>query len=746
MIKPDIFIPRPSQAAVLEYRGGTMGISAVPGSGKTHVLSALAAQIIASGNLGLDQEVLIVTLVNSAVDNFSTRIGGFIQSRGLLQHVGYRVRTLHGLAHDIVREHPTLVGLDSRFSIIDEHEADGIRKVAVNAWLKAHPDDVNYFLDSTLNEVERSKVKRDNLPELINKLAIAFIRTAKDRRQTPESIRRHLDVSPPQPLAEIGWDIYANYQRALNYRGAVDFDDLIRLALEALTLSPELLHRLQVRFPYILEDEAQDSSELQEKILSKLFTGNWVRVGDPNQAIFESFTTAKPEYLINFIEHANASLDLPVSGRSQQKIIFLANTLIDWVKNEHPNQSCRDALKPPLIQATGKDDPQPNPPLNPASVYLIGKKYSPDEELNAIIRSLENWLPDNRDKTVAVLVPSNKRGIDLVEKLKQKQIDFIEYISSTSETRVAAGILDDITSYLANPSSASKLAAAYQTWRNDLNENEKAKNFHSEAAEIIRKCFQVETYISPRAGVDYLDTLAVSTELIYELREFRSIILRWLGATLLPVDQMILTLSQDLFSKPTDLALAHKLANLLYQVSIDHSGWRLPELSRELNIIARNERRFLGFSSDDTGFDSDRYKGKVVVTTMHKAKGLEWDRVYLTSVNNYDFPSGEMVDKFISEKWYVRDGLNLEAEALTQLENILESKEFGWREEGKATINARTDFVRERLRLLYVGITRAKKDLILTWNTGRRGDQVQAIPFAALQGLWEKHFDEEFPN
>ena len=54
---------------------------------------------------------------------------------------------------------------------------------------------------------------------------------------------------------------------------------------------------------------------------------------------------------------------------------------------------------------------------------------------------------------------------------------------------------------------------------------------------------------------------------------------------------------------------------------------------------------------------------------MHKAKGLEWDRVYLLSVNNYDFPSAQPVDRFVSEKWFLRDALNLEAEALAQLED-----------------------------------------------------------------------------
>src|SRR6188474_3738894 len=131
------FIPRPSQQQILQYRGGRLGIAAVPGAGKTQILSALAAQIIASGSLGDDQEVLIVTLVNSAVDNFETRIKRFF-ANPLQALYRYRIRTLHGLAHDIVREKPGRVGLDERFAIVDESEADFIRREAVTAFLSAH--------------------------------------------------------------------------------------------------------------------------------------------------------------------------------------------------------------------------------------------------------------------------------------------------------------------------------------------------------------------------------------------------------------------------------------------------------------------------------------------------------------------------------------------------------------------------------------------------------------------------------
>jgi DNA helicase-2/ATP-dependent DNA helicase PcrA len=79
----------------------------------------------------------------------------------------------------------------------------------------------------------------------------------------------------------------------------------------------------------------------------------------------------------------------------------------------------------------------------------------------------------------------------------------------------------------------------------------------------------------------------------------------------------------------------------------------------------------------------------------------------------------------------------LEAETLAQLEAVLSTSEYEFYHEGAASHSARLDYVRERLRLLYVGITRAKRELFLTWNTGRQGDQTPALPFVSLQGWLE---------
>ena len=742
-----MFKLRPKQQEILSYTHGKMGISAVPGSGKTWTLSFLAADLLKRQIFQDDQEILIVTLINSAVDNFYNRISSFIEARGLIPNIGYRVRTLHGLAHDIVRERPELLGLDTKFQIIDERESDSIKDGTAQAWLKSHPKELDSLLDPLIEATKRDWVQREQLPELVRDVALSFIRYAKDHRHTPERLKELIHLLPiPLPLAEMGLEMYENYQNALIYRGAVDFDDLIRLALSALEWDASLLERLRHRWPYILEDEAQDSSLLQEQILKLLSgeNGNWVRVGDPNQAIYETFTTANPEYLRKFINQPDViQKELPNSGRSTLRLIDLANHLVLWSHTEHPTKGLRDALQTsPLIEPTAVGDPQPNPSDDETYVHVVLQKYTPAEEIQVVASSLERWLPDHQDSTVAVLAPRNQRAFDLVDKLRKRTLPYHDdLLRSSSTTRFSAGTLGHILRYLSDPGSSSKLAMVYKVWKRDSRQNEADNANVEHVAELLHKIQHIEEFIWPINGKDWLESTKLSIsapETYLQLAQFRQIVCKWQRLVLLPIDQIVLTLAQDLLIDPGELAIAHKLSVLLARAQVVHPDWRLNELSEELVVIAKNERRFLGFSDSDSGFEPDKYKGKVIVSTMHKAKGLEWDRGYLMSVNNYDLPSVLQGDPYISEKWFIRDNLNIEAETLAQLDSLVSSDDYHWYQEGMPTLQARLDYARERLRLLYVGITRAKKELIITWNNGRKGESRPAIPMVELYSYLEK--------
>lgn len=750
------FTPRPGQAEVFAYTRGKMGVAAVPGSGKTWTLSLLASKLVAE-QVDEDEEVLIVTLVNSAVDNFTQRVSGFIKERGLLPNVGYRVRTLHGLCNDIVRQKAGLLGLDDNFQIIDEREANGILQDAALNWYRANAGVIDNFLAlDTITEGKLDWLRKEQVPPLVNTMAAVFIKQAKDRELTPEDLRFLLDdyertYGETLPLAEMGYDIYVGYQRGLNYRGALDFQDLIRLALKALELDETYLERLRRTWRYILEDEAQDSSQLQEKILRTLTgaDGNWVRVGDPNQAIYETFTTARPEYLWDFLDEPDVERrELPNSGRSAEPIIDLANFLIEWVMRNHPSREVRERspLQTPFIKPTPPGDPQPNPPADESQVFSYDKSLSPADEIRAVVESIQRWLPDNQDQTVAVLVPRNKRGFDVVDALKQVDVEYVELLRSTATTRETAGALGNILRYLSLPNNAGLLATVYRVWRRLDRDDEVLAARLDAVAKLLRRCPAVEDYIAPQLGRDWLaedEAVAELAENIPDLRDdlatFRSVIKRWQEAVVLPIDQLLLLLGQELFVSAADLAITHSLAVALRRYEQTNPDWRLPRFTEELATIARNERRFLGMDDDERAFDPDSHRGKVTVATMHSAKGLEWDRVYLMSVNNYDFPSVLPGDRYMSEKWFVSDELNMEAETLAQLEAAQTQRTY---QPGAATHDARVDYASERLRLLYVGITRARRELVITWNTGRKGDQTAAAPFVAMQNYWAERTAE----
>ena len=126
------FQPREGQRQILDYEGGMMGVSAVPGSGKTATIVALATRLISEKRAGGGQ-VLIVTYQTAAVDNVRSRIRQALEEMGRLQ-VGYDVRTLHGLSYGIVQANAGLAGVAAEFSVLDDRASGDLLDKAVRIW------------------------------------------------------------------------------------------------------------------------------------------------------------------------------------------------------------------------------------------------------------------------------------------------------------------------------------------------------------------------------------------------------------------------------------------------------------------------------------------------------------------------------------------------------------------------------------------------------------------------------------
>lgn len=738
------FMPRIGQADVIRYRGGRMAVAAVPGSGKTRTLSYLAAQLVAESELGEEQEVLIVTMSNSAADNFSKQVNQFVREEfGLLPGVGYRVRTLHGLANDIMRMRPDLIGLGDVFDILDEPDSERLMDEAVRGWVKTSPG-WYYELDET---PDTAQSRSNEWMKLLKSAAIAFIKKAKDERWTPAVIAEQLKATQePLTLARACQAIYGVYTDLLTYRGALDFADLISGALMVLQKDADLLAQLQERWVYVLEDEAQDSSLAQEKLLRLLTQkyGNWVRVGDPNQAIYETFTTASPEHLRRFMREDGVKVtELPHSGRSTASIIALANRLAGWAR-QHPNPDVRALmpLAPPDILPTPLNDPQPNPTDNPRGIRLMTELMTSDAERKRIALHIQKTLEVGGDISIAVLVPRNASGGEMAKELQALGIEFHELLRTPSSARRAARVLAEIIFYLAHPIEMSRLERAFEAWYSLLIDEPRLVSEHSRRlfAAFKRSLLTEDVLFSDESVIAESVESAVwdgSEQAAQAFWIFRAAIGRWLKAAVLPIDQLILMMGQEIFNQPFDLAVTHALALGLRRKAENEPKARLRQFAHELEDIAENRRNVYGLSEDIEDSSEGREKTRVTISTMHRAKGLEWDRVYLTSINNYDFPSAEPHDTFLGEREFVRGGLDVVQEVVAQLKAVMNPLDLDY-EEGKATRQARHDYVAERLRLLYVGITRARGGLVMTCNDGQ-GQARPAIPLIVLEAFWRDH-------
>ncbi len=698
------FTLRPDQQRVVAYRNGYMAVPAVPGAGKTTVLAYLAADLIAEG-LHEPGKVLIVTYTNSAVGNFRSRIGEFLDQRGYPRHQGYEVRTIHSLAMNIVRERPDAIGWSDNFTIMDEAGLKALLGRLTRSWIGRNRVVWEEMIKPDLKGRWRDNAE-ENWEQKTQDIIRTLIQAFKSRKLNPQAaygLTRHLHETSALRWAA---DVYADYQRELAMEGAVDFGDLMLGAHQLLSQDSELLHRLRQKWTYIFEDEAQDSYRLQEEVLKLLAgpDGNLVRVGDANQAIMGTFTSAEPDLFRRFTREPDVmTRPLTMAGRSSPDIIDLANALVDWTRNHHPEPRLRTALEDQRIEPVPIDFVPANP--RPDGYKILARTYeSHEKELQGIASAAAKTINRYPGSTMAVLMPTNAMATTMVELLEQQDVKVRQLGGPTAPERQQTTMdLLSVMEFLAVPHEPDRMLRALGHLMGLPNPQD------APFAPFIKGSRPEELFYPLDGSAPFSALYEASPESRGDiaLQEALERLARWLPQSIIPADELVIMLAGDMELKGEELSIAHHLSLRVRRLLQEHPAFGLPDAVQGIHEDLQAMGKF-----SDTMYDRKGFKplpGVIYVTTCHSAKGLEWDTVFVGALTRGEYPS-VATDKVRSELWFLPDEvINPEALALAELAEVL-----GEESEENPVSRAKIELIAERLRLLYVAITRARENLMLS--------------------------------
>ncbi|MEM6253808.1 MAG: ATP-dependent helicase [Cyanobacteria bacterium P01_D01_bin.156] len=731
---------RPGQRRLADWRGGPLAVSAVPGSGKSTGMAAGAAIAIANFQLHARKQLVLVTFTRSAAANLKAKVRNHLKALKL-PYNSFIVNTLHGLALNIATHNPEISGINlETTTLVSPNQSNRLIRTAVEAWIHEAPDLYHRLVEGqSFDGEETERLRRQSVlrTEILPDLAHTAIHEAKSSGLQPNDLSRISQQAPPNPyqLLEVAAGLYGQYQILLSQRGLIDYDDMILAALKALE-DPDVCHRWQTQFFAVFEDEAQDSSPLQTKLLEKLAespaapdssptssekrseilsmaagtSGDLVRVGDPNQAINSTFTPADPVFFNQFCE-ANRPAQLATinqAGRSTQTIMDAANYLLRWVNQQSPGDN--PPFRDQTILPVSPNDPQPN--ANPApfgqGVELIkpANITTTVQQIAQRVRALmEAWqqnkatsheptLPPTLPPTLAVLVRENRQGRFVREMLEDPErlgFDFVEETglkiydvgSRDRNTQVPLEMMR-LLQFIERPHSPDYLKGALRV----LVDRQRIPTQDLNPLATYPEQFLYPGPLDP----------TLTTEAALSARRYCTSLLR--ARFDLPPYHLMPFLGTTLGYNQSELATADKLAARIAQQTTEDSS--LSNMIGALQEIVSAER-FDAIEAEDAEAQYTR-AGQLTIITMHKAKGLDWDAVFLPFLHAKLIPG---------ESWVPPQGEFLGAVALPDVARAqIRAHIHGYSkipDIPDAWQRAHALKQAEEYRLLYVAMTRAKR-------------------------------------
>ena len=286
------------QREAVEYMDGPLLILAGAGSGKTRVLTYKIAYLLEQG-IVKPWQILAITFTNKAAKEMKERVEALVGQVASDMWLG----TFHSVCVRILKREIELLGYSRDFNIFDEIDKE---------------------------KVIKEIMKKNNIDEKVYPVGLLKSEISKAKEVMKDEVQYQKDAMGDYRKEEIA-KIYNMYQATLRKNNSIDFDDIIMLTVKLFLENPDRLMYYQEKFNYILVDEYQDTNKTQFLLISLLSsgTGNICVVGDESQSIY-GFRGADISNILNFeSEFPNAKIiKLEENYRSTKNILNAANEVI----------------------------------------------------------------------------------------------------------------------------------------------------------------------------------------------------------------------------------------------------------------------------------------------------------------------------------------------------------------------------------------------------------------------------------
>ena len=596
------------------------------GSGKTRVITYKIAYLLEQGYE--PWSILALTFTNKAAREMKERIGKLVseeQARYLW------AGTFHSIFSKILRYESDRIGFTSDFIIYDTSDSKSLIKSIIR---DLHLDEKKYKPGTVLSHISMAKN--------------SLILPAEYRNS-----HRLLERDRAQNMADI-CNIYEEYMQRCRKSNAMDFDDMLVYTWLLFKNNPEIARKYQEKFKYILVDEYQDTNYAQHQIVL-LLTNSQQRVcvvGDDAQSIY-SFRGAKIDNILNFQKLYNGVklFKLEQNYRSTQTIVSAANSLI-----QHNVQQIR------------KDVYSKGDVGDPIEVC---KAFSDVDEANIVVRKIRQLvIKENLQyKEMAILYRTNAQSRSLEDALRKQNLPYRIYGGTSFYQRKE---IKDVIAYfrlVVNPYDEEALIRIINYPNRKIGDTTLNKIMSAASVQDV----------SPWEILMHPDTLDVNNPTKERLKFFADMILSFRDVALsqdaYTVGLKIVQESgirDDIFhgSEPEDVSRQENLQEMLDGIASfvqerveTGGGYMLTHYLSEVSLLT-------DMDEDDSSGDN-----KVTLMTVHAAKGLEFETVFVVGLEEELFPSSMSMD------------------SPRQIE--------------------------EERRLFYVAMTRAKKHLFLTFARRR---------------------------